>query len=608
MRRLVEFVRATYRRKLATALLVVLVLIAAVTVGLYVQLGALLGERVEQSMTAAANAEADELTEWSSQNRQIIRVLSEHSVFGAGNTTAVRAYLRTQRRTWDEAEIGNTYVIDRQNLTVEASARRALEGETVDGLPWEEEFAFRDFDDVRSTEPYTARNGTTVIGYITPIRSRPGHLLVVTIDAVSVFERFEHPVDDGFTRVVDSNGTVIFASDQSAALQQYRERSLRAPVVDAGLDGESGFTDTPSYETEAPGNTDYVAAYAPVPGTDWVVIEHAPASEAYAVIGQTRVWIGVVGTIALIGLLAVILVLGADVTGALSTLAGRAERLEQGEYDVAFDTDRPDEFGDLNRTLATTRDTLRARFEEVRETRDALAVSNAALEDRSTMVSVLNRILRHNVRNEVNVIAGRADHVEAHTDDELVREQIEKIQQAAWKLATLSDRTQRINHLLAEDATDRQSIAVADRLETALAEVRRTSPSATITLTATDEETVATGVTTLPTAVADVVEEIVTHNDGDVTVDVTVTRTDGEDGGDGSVLITVDDDGAGLPDLDIETVGQGEVTPLQHAEGLALWCLEWTVNRSGGDLTVDCADTTLELRLPATDSNSTGDG
>ena len=137
MRRLVEFVRATYRRKLATALLVVLVLIAAVTVGLYVQLGALLGERVEQSMTAAANAEADELTEWSSQNRQIIRVLSEHSVFGAGNTTAVRAYLRTQRRTWDEAEIGNTYVIDRQNLTVEASARRALEGETVDGLPWE---------------------------------------------------------------------------------------------------------------------------------------------------------------------------------------------------------------------------------------------------------------------------------------------------------------------------------------------------------------------------------------------------------------------------------------------------------------------------------------
>ncbi|WP_434530293.1 HAMP domain-containing protein (plasmid) [Haloarcula sp. NS06] len=48
-------------------------------------------------------------------------------------------------------------------------------------------------------------------------------------------------------------------------------------------------------------------------------------------------------------------VLGRDVTGALSRLTDRAEQIEDGQYDVEFDTDRPDEFGDLNRTIASTR-------------------------------------------------------------------------------------------------------------------------------------------------------------------------------------------------------------------------------------------------------------
>ncbi|WP_336136123.1 ATP-binding protein [Natronomonas amylolytica] len=594
--RVVDAVRSSFRWKLAAALLAVFVVISLVTVGLYVQVGALIEENVEQSMASAATAEAEELDEWNGQNRLVTRVLSEHPVYETGNRTSVRAYLRAQRENREEAHIVRAYVIDRQNQTVATSTDRELAGTTVRGLPWEERFAFRDFDAVQLTRPYRVGN-RTVVGFITPIRPMPGRLLVVEFDTAGVFERFEHPVDGGFTRVVDSNGTVVFADDGAATLTQYREGSARAPIVSSGLRGESGFTESPVYDSSR--SEAYVAAYAPVAGTDWVVVEHAPESEAYVILRQARTWIGGIAVFALVGLLGVVAVLGADVTGALSALTERAKRIEAEEYDVEFDTDRPDEFGDLNRTLASTRDTLQRRIEEIRRTKEELEDSNAALEERSSMVTVLNRILRHNVRNDVNVITGRAELATSRTDDEAVTDDLEAIQQAAWELVDISESTQRIKQLIAETNEETTCLQLEEYLRPALDEVETSAPEADVRVDADEALPTAEATSTLPIAVADVVDQIVDHTDGAVTVEVTVTTAEPGADGDERVALRVDDDGDGLPRLDVRAVEDGEETPLNHAEGLALWCLEWTVSQADGDLDLSPDDATFEVRLPA---------
>lgn len=603
--RIVDAVRSSFRWKLAAALLVVFVVISLVTVGLYVQVGALIEENVEQSMTTAATAEAEELNEWNGQNRLVTRVLSEHPVYETEGRASVREYLRGQRETRQEARIVRAYVIDRQNQTVSTSTDRELEGVTVRGLPWEEQFAFRDFEDVKLTRPYRVDN-RTVVGFITPIRPMPGCLLVVEFDTAGVFERFEHPVDGGFTRVVDSNGTVVFADDGSTTLTQYHEGSTRAPIVSSGLRGEVGFTESPVYESSESGGNAYVAAYAPVAGTDWVVIEHAPESEAYVILRQARTWIGGIAVFALIALLGVVAVLGADVTGALSALTERAKRIEDEEYDVTFDTDRRDEFGDLNRTLASTRDTLQRRIEEIRETKDELEASNTALEERSAMVTVLNRILRHNVRNDVNVIAGRAELAASRVDDEETTDDLDAIQQAAWELAGISERTQRIKQLISETNEDTTCIQLEEYLRPALDEVEAVAPETGVTVDTDEGLPTAEATSTLPIAVADVVDQIVAHTDGAVQVDVTITAAEPDADGNEHVILRVDDDGDGLPKLDVRAVEDGEETPLNHAEGLALWCLEWTVAQADGELDVSPDDATFEVRLPA--EKSAGDG
>jgi methyl-accepting chemotaxis protein len=598
VRRVASVVRTSYRRKLAAALLVVLLIGGTAAVGLYLQVGALLGENVERSMTAATNAEAGELTEWSRQNRLAARVLSEHPVYATGNQTKVRDYLQQRVSGREESHLVGAYVLDRRDLVVETSAAPALEGTPVADLPWQERFAFQSFDDVRITRPHQSRDGTTVVGFITPIRQAPGHLLVVTVDATSIFDRFEHPVAGGFTRVVDSNGTVVFADNRSAMLHQYTPGPLRAPAVSSGLRGESGFVDAPQYEQSATG--EYVVAYAPVEGTDWVVLEHAPVSEAYAITRQVGMWIGIIFSIVLVGLFGVVSWLGRDVNSALAAVSGRAERIERGEYDVAFDTDRPDEFGDLNRTLERMGDTLRERIEEIEETKKALEATNVALETRSTMVSVLNRVLRHNVRNDVNNVAGRAELLAERVDDEALREELEVIKRTALALATLSERTERIQQLLSEDPSERTTLRFPDCLQSALESVRAAQPDATVALHVPDGATpVAHGTASFPVALADVVDQIAAHNEGPVRIDVTVSREPSAGDVGDAILLTIEDDRDGLPALDLEAVGQGVETPLNHAEGLALWCLEWTVTHGDGELLVGATDATLQVRLPA---------
>jgi len=97
LRTLVDIVRSSFRRKLAAALLLVFLVISIGTVGLYVQVGGLLEENVEQSMTAAAETEANELREWCEKNRLVTQLLSGHPVYEDGDRAEIQAYLQTQR-------------------------------------------------------------------------------------------------------------------------------------------------------------------------------------------------------------------------------------------------------------------------------------------------------------------------------------------------------------------------------------------------------------------------------------------------------------------------------------------------------------------------------
>jgi PAS domain S-box-containing protein len=206
--------------------------------------------------------------------------------------------------------------------------------------------------------------------------------------------------------------------------------------------------------------------------------------------------------------------------------------------------------------------------------------------EREQQLAVVHRVLRHNVRNSVNVILGRADHVER---GEAPADHVEPIRHQARKLLAVAERTRALSELVATEGGDRRPVDVVELVREELAELRCDAD-----VTARLPETA--------TALADdlmnvAVRELLAHavergryrDDGPRTVDVHVARREGQ------VHLAVTDDGPSMhPDQRAAFV-DGTETPLTHGDGLGLWVVQWVVARSGG--TVDVEETEGGVRV-----------
>jgi PAS domain S-box-containing protein len=210
---------------------------------------------------------------------------------------------------------------------------------------------------------------------------------------------------------------------------------------------------------------------------------------------------------------------------------------------------------------------------------------------RERRLEVLNRLLRHNLRNSVNVVVGAAESVR-EGDDEALR----MLESGASDLLRLTEEATEIHRTLTETLPGNPTLDCVPLLETVVTEYRERHPEATIR-TDLPGSLPATATDRLGAAVGALVENAVVHHDGDPTVWVAA-----ESVGDSEwVDITVADDGPGIPAAEREVItGEAEITPTRHGTGLGLWLAKWTVERYGGTLAFEGSDasgTRVRLRL-----------
>ncbi|SFR30823.1 MULTISPECIES: histidine kinase N-terminal 7TM domain-containing protein [Halorubrum] len=199
-------------------------------------------------------------------------------------------------------------------------------------------------------------------------------------------------------------------------------------------------------------------------------------------------------------------------------------------------------------------------------------------------LQVLNRVLRHDLKNDTNVIGGYADLLRDHVDEE-GDPYLDIIDRKVKTLTHLSDQAREIDVALHSDAgrTDIDLAALVDRLCDSLAS---SFPRATVTVSVPDSAVVSAD-ELLESAVRNVLENAVVHNDGD---DPHVEATVVADGD--RFRIDVADDGPGIPPIEQTVFSEARETALEHASGLGLWLVHWIVTESGGDLEFDTREPT----------------
>ncbi|OAQ52201.1 hypothetical protein HTG_11310 [Natrinema mahii] len=195
--------------------------------------------------------------------------------------------------------------------------------------------------------------------------------------------------------------------------------------------------------------------------------------------------------------------------------------------------------------------------------------------EREQYLQVLNRVLRHNLRNDLTVVIGYAELLRERLDDPELAAAADTLRETATDLADTSEKTRAIQYALDRDG-DLEPIDVA---ATVTETIEGLDPDdATISVSTADDPS-AWADPGLGLVVENLVENAIRHAGPEPTVEVSVAREDCR------VRLAVADDGPGIPPAEIDVVtGETDITQLTHSSGLGLWLVRWMVDNYGGSV------------------------
>lgn len=190
-------------------------------------------------------------------------------------------------------------------------------------------------------------------------------------------------------------------------------------------------------------------------------------------------------------------------------------------------------------------------------------------------LNVLNRVFRHDVRTETNLIKGYAEQLRSDPTDERALSVIER---SAGRMLELSERTRTAGELF-DPTEESESVRLPRVVDGAVADARSIDPDARIEIGEVPRVAVPA---VLEVVLENLCSNAVRHNDAEppwVRVDAAVE-------GDW-VAVTVGDDGPGIDPAEYDVLDRGSETPLRHGSGIGLWIVKWGVDHLGGRIRFD---------------------
>ncbi|WP_251341778.1 PAS domain S-box protein [Haloplanus halophilus] len=207
------------------------------------------------------------------------------------------------------------------------------------------------------------------------------------------------------------------------------------------------------------------------------------------------------------------------------------------------------------------------------------------------LVRLLNRVLRHNLRNDMNVIRGTGRFLQNGRPDDPTALG-ERIERTADGLVGLSEQARELERN-ARREREPTRIDPAALFETTVEDLP--ADAAVETRVDTDRDLCAGP--ELERALAELAGNGIGHNPAAEPWLELAATDDGE-----WVTVTVTDDGPGIDDMETAVIAEGQETELVHGSGLGLWLVNWIVTRYGGSFQIeargDAEGSVATIRLP----------
>ncbi len=215
----------------------------------------------------------------------------------------------------------------------------------------------------------------------------------------------------------------------------------------------------------------------------------------------------------------------------------------------------------------------------------------AELTSRTNLANVLNRVLRHNLRNDMSVIRGYTELMAERLEDDL---HTQTVLSHIDDLIELSNKARELEQIVAADS-ERQQRDLVSIVESISETISQQYPEASVALEH-DKEVTAAVLPNFERAVEELIENAAKHGGEEPTVTVTIDSVPN------AVDIRIRDDGPGLAEPEVEVLKTGTETQLTHGRGLGLWSAHQIVTSHDGiiDATVTDEGTVMTISVPRT--------
>jgi signal transduction histidine kinase len=204
------------------------------------------------------------------------------------------------------------------------------------------------------------------------------------------------------------------------------------------------------------------------------------------------------------------------------------------------------------------------------------------LEERTEQLEALNRVVRHDIRNDMNVVLGWGQALEDHVD-ETGRDALERMLRAADHTVELTVIAgDFVESLTGEEEPELKPIDLRERLTAEFEAARESHPELRLIVPDSVPDVPVRANEMVSSVFRNLLNNAVQHS-GEGPVEVTVEVEELSD----SVRIRIADDGPGIPDERKESVfGKGEKGLDSEGTGIGLYLVHTLVEQYGGSVRV----------------------
>ncbi|KTG26874.1 histidine kinase [Haloferax profundi] len=218
------------------------------------------------------------------------------------------------------------------------------------------------------------------------------------------------------------------------------------------------------------------------------------------------------------------------------------------------------------------------------------------LKQQRDRLDVLNQVVRHDVRNDLQLVVAYADMLEDHVDD-TGRAYLDKVQTSAEDAVELTRTARELADVMLKPESNKMAVALDQAVEEQVEDIDSAHVDAEVRVSGSIPAVSVEADDMLPSVFRNLLQNAVRHNDKDVPKVSVSTATD-ED----CATVCVRDNGPGIPDSRKDEIfGKGEKGMESPGTGLGLYLVGMLVDQYDGSVEVHDAEpdgSVFEVTLP----------